>query len=505
MSRKTSSISNLVRWKNLRWVSLAASIPAIWACSAHDLEAPKPLPEKQSEVLKEVNPIRDLDILFMIDDSGSMKQEQENLQKNFPKFIKILQDIKGGLPNVHIGVISSNVGAGNILIPGNSACSFPGGDRGQFKPPADSGLEDGNKFIISNNNGTQDNIVGAGTIADTFTKMANLGVNGCGYEHQLQSIRLALYENVTPTNAKFLRPNAYLAIIMITDEDDCSGPPETNFYVDGAYPTSEQQASLRCALVGHRCNGAFPKPEPFQTPLSNCVADEAGGGKLIPVSEIVNDILKLKPANPDRILVSAIMGWPKDPTSTNYAISKDPTKMPSLLDLEPACSSANGSAAPGLRLNQFVKAFGGTVESICQDDFGPALEKIAAVIGAKLTPGCIPELLLDSDLDGKNSAFVPECQVSERVPNDATGAVEEKLIANKCDNEADPAASKNKPCYAVIRDPGCAAVDMNAAGGWRADVYREGEAAAGTVQVVRCRTCARTDPKAPENIAGLCK
>ncbi|MDZ4695400.1 MAG: VWA domain-containing protein, partial [Deltaproteobacteria bacterium] len=236
MSRKTSSISNLVRWKNLRWVSLAASIPAIWACSAHDLEAPKPLPEKQSEVLKEVNPIRDLDILFMIDDSGSMKQEQENLQKNFPKFIKILQDIKGGLPNVHIGVISSNVGAGNILIPGNSACSFPGGDRGQFKPPTDSGLEDGNKFIISNNNGTQDNIVGAGTIADTFTKMANLGVNGCGYEHQLQSIRLALYENVTPTNTKFLRPNAYLAIIMITDEDDCSGPPETNFYVDGAYP-----------------------------------------------------------------------------------------------------------------------------------------------------------------------------------------------------------------------------------------------------------------------------
>jgi hypothetical protein len=515
MSRKTSSISNLIRWKNLRWVSLAASIPAIWACSAHDLEAPKPLPEKQSEVKKEVNSKRELDIIFMMDDSGSMKQEQENLQRNFPKFIKILQDIKGGLPDVHIGVVSSNVGAGNVLIPGNSACSFPGGDRGQFKPPADSGLEDGAKFIRAYNNGTQVNIVGNGTIADTFAKMANLGVNGCGYEHQLQSIRLALYEKYTPVNAGFLRPNAYLAIIIITDEDDCSGSPDTDFYVDGAYPTSEQQASLRCALVGHRCNGSFPMAAPFQTPLSNCVADEAGGGKLIPVAEFVRDILALKPTAPERILVSAIMGWPRGTSvnSTNYAIHRDTTKMPSLLDLEPVCTSAtNGSAAPGLRVKQFVDSFkDGIVQSICEDDFGPALEKIAAVIGAKLSVGCITDMLLDTDLDGKNKEFVPECQVSERVLNVVTGIQEEKLISTKCNNTDNPAASTNKPCYGITRDISCVAANGNKLGGWRADVYREGEtapgekAAANTIQIVKCRTCARTDMNAPEIKEGLCQ
>jgi hypothetical protein len=457
---------------------------------------------ERTEVWIEANPIRDIDILFMIDDSGSMKQEQENLQKNFPRFIKILQEMRGGLPNLHIGVVSSNVGAGNILIPGNSACSFPGGDRGQFKPPADSGLEAGNKFIIASNNGTQDNIIGAGTIADTFAKMANLGVNGCGYEHQLQSVRLALYETVTPSNANFLRPNASLAIIMITDEDDCSGPPDTDFFVDQSYPTSEQQASLRCALVGHRCNGAFPMPAPFSTPLSNCVADEAGGGKLIPVDKLVDDILKLKPNHPERILVSAIMGWPKDPSTTNYAISRDPLKTPSLLDLEPACSSTNGSAAPGLRINQFVKAFGGRVESICQDDFGPALESIASVIGTRLMPGCISALLLDSDLDGKNNQFVPDCQVTERVPNDATGLIKMTPIPNRCDNETDPAAATNKPCYTVVRDSGC--IGPLAGAGWRANVFRNGAPAPGTVDVVTCRTCSDKSDS-PESVAGLCR
>ena len=35
-------------------------------------------------------------------------------------------------------------------------------------------------------------------IATVFGCMADLGTQGCGFEHQLQSTRVALYESVTP-------------------------------------------------------------------------------------------------------------------------------------------------------------------------------------------------------------------------------------------------------------------------------------------------------------------
>jgi len=503
-TKRTTAIDLAKRWG---WAGFSAFLLAITSCTVHDLEAPMPLPGGQFDVLQEVNPIRDIDILFVIDNSHSMKLEQENLRRNFPKFISVLQNIKGGLPDVHIGVVSTNVGAGNILFPGNSACSFPGGDRGQFKPTVDSGLEPGAKFIIATNGGKQDNIVGDASIAEVFSRLANLGIEGCGYEHQLQAARLALFESSTPNNVNFLRKDAYLAIIFITDEDDCSAPPDSDFFVSSDYSTTEQQPSLRCALAGHRCDGAFPPASAFQTALANCVADENGGGKLIPVAGIVNDIKSLKTA-PGRILVSGIMGKSADPASSNYAIVRRDGKF----DLAPTCTTPDGSAAPALRMKQFVEAFrgpdgtpSGSIESICQDDFGPALTNIAKRIEKAIIKGCVDSLLLDSDLDGSNGDFVPECVLSERVPNPTTGQVDQKSIANKCNNTSDPKASTNKPCYAIVRDSTCTAIDGNPAGGWSADVYRDGDAPPGTIQVTSCRTCARSSPEAPEVKAGLCR
>src|SRR5690606_27094291 len=68
---------------------------------------PNPVPDKKIRV--QLN--RNVDILFVIDDSGSMREEQDSLLANFDNFINVLQEIEGGLPNVHIGVISTNVGA----------------------------------------------------------------------------------------------------------------------------------------------------------------------------------------------------------------------------------------------------------------------------------------------------------------------------------------------------------------------------------------------------------
>src|SRR5262245_46168014 len=42
---------------------------------------------------------RNVDILFVVDDSPSMLDKQNNIKANFPKFIDVLNTIQGGLPD----------------------------------------------------------------------------------------------------------------------------------------------------------------------------------------------------------------------------------------------------------------------------------------------------------------------------------------------------------------------------------------------------------------------
>src|SRR6187549_3708713 len=59
---------------------------------------------------------RNLDVLFMIDDSASMQVSQANLVRDFPSFTSVLQALPGGLPNIHVAVVSSDMGAGDGTV-----------------------------------------------------------------------------------------------------------------------------------------------------------------------------------------------------------------------------------------------------------------------------------------------------------------------------------------------------------------------------------------------------
>ncbi|MDX2020654.1 MAG: hypothetical protein SF187_10455 [Deltaproteobacteria bacterium] len=459
---------------------------ALGACNSAPFQAPKPEPEGQADRFYAVNPIRDLDLLFMIDNSGSMKEEQTKLRKNFPTLIETLRQIPGGLPNVHIGVISSDVGAGNVFISGNPACNRPGGDKGEFQAKAGCGLNADANFIISLNNDTQKNFMGK--LEDVFSCIADLGTSGCGFEHQLQSVRVALAENVTPKNAGFLRKDAFLAIVLITDEDDCSAPPTSDLFADQSFGDT-QTGSLRCNIAGHLCNGEPVPGKAFMSPLTTCSPNPKG--RLIPVDDIKNFVLSLKPNFPDRIIVSAITGIPAREEGTQYAftVSKQP-QGPDLLDVEPVCNSgADGTAAPSLRVSQFVKSFGdnGTIESICNSDYSPALKRLGDLIAARLDPGCISEKLIDTDT--KTAGIQAECSVVDRVPDSNTGAFDDTVL---------PECGKGPaPCW-KLQAPGENG-NMCKAGNYRVIVDRGGkEAAKGTIQSVKCRSCALADdPRCP--------
>ena len=73
---------------------------------------------------------RNVDILFLVDDSSSMRLSQDNLQRNFPVLMQALKNQPGGLPNIHIAVISSDMGAGDGSVAG---CDSTGGKNGIFQ------------------------------------------------------------------------------------------------------------------------------------------------------------------------------------------------------------------------------------------------------------------------------------------------------------------------------------------------------------------------------------
>jgi hypothetical protein len=470
---------------------------------------------------------REVDILFMIDNSPSMDPKQQALAANFPKMIQVLQNLpdpsnpgQTSLPDVHIGVISSDMGAGSDNIGGN--CSRVLGDRGllwgndpnnltasvapgntlystaagqisTYPTPNGCGLASGQRWIIdvANANGVGRTQNYTGQLTDVFTCLAqSVGIAGCGYEHQLQSIRVALNpqqvncdsngKNCTDINMEnvgFLRPEAYLAIVFISDEDDDSAPVadtgQNGNNNDGMFlnrPTGET-ASMKAATRGHLCGGQpipgydpvngftpqNPAPTPnvgpgtgalgFMHPFSDCTDKEQLDRNnpdpaylpLVDVRDIIDSVNSVKQRPQDQILVSGIYGWPPDSalpnvqTTDQYRIGVDTTSLPpsqsTLWDYMPICwnptvQASDGNiykAYGGLRHNKFVSAFGthGASFSICNQDFTGAMTQIGQAIAQALKPGCVQYPLIDTNpnVDGVQ----PECQVVYKIACNTPG------------------------------------------------------------------------------------
>jgi hypothetical protein len=497
-------------WRHIRWVLAAATVPlALWACNAHPLEQPKPAPEQQTDLVYEVNPVRKLDLLFVVDNSNSMMQEQANLKKNFPDFMNELTKIQGGVPDLHIAVVSSNVGAG----PTQPAAECPpGGDRGAFQigdhktPPADCGLDPGKDGYFLTVDGTgKTNFEAQGglpKLPELFGCMATLGIQGCGYEHHLLSMYFAL-DGKTNTaqgrNGGFLRDDAYLGIVVIADEDDCSGSPSADFFKDAI---GGQSGSLRCALKGHTCNGQEIAAMPFSTNLNspplkagdppqvNCSPYERKAGeensRLIDV-KFFSDFVKSLKYSQDKILVSTVIGW-SDSLDAKYALKEINTTRGLELDLAPICEdAATGSAAPGIRLHSFAKSFANnTVHPICNADLKQAMTEIGVKLRTILENTCITSPLFDTD--EKTPDIQADCQVFDQVPvNGKAGSYKDVAIL-PCESKT--GGPRPETCWELKKDPMCMS-------GYRTTVDRPTPADPGTLQSIRCLTCpvGSTDPR----------
>ena len=373
------------------------------------------------------------DILFMIDDSPSMATVQQKLLAQLPVFMQILQALPEGLPSIHIAVVSSDMGAPSDTSIGCSAA----GDQGVFfnRPEGTctaTTLMAGATFISDDAPGATKNFelpdpAGLGTV---FQCIGLLGISGCGFGQPLAAIDRALgADGLGPAPLRdqgFLRPDAYLAIVIISNKDDCSAPAGSPLYSlnGGSDDLSNPLGPInnyRCNVAGHLCQDQNSgnqtpvtfAPPPLQLPadatagavptlaLSNCVSNDTSG-MLTPVSKFITDIkaLKFEPYTQIQVAaVTGVTGTEPNATPTPYVVEWLPGPGSASNELWPqvehVCGPAGPETAPGgqittdgsfadpaVRISQFVHAFGanGVVTSICDDSFTSAFSAIAARI-----------------------------------------------------------------------------------------------------------------------------
>jgi len=324
-----------------------------------------------------------LDVLFMIDNSASMKPLQAKLAAQLPSFINGLRSLPGGLPDLHLAVISSSLGAGAFGdVPGCVPGAPGGDDGGRFQHKVGCGLNAGETFLKSEDGGNNF----TGSLSDVFSCIAQLGDGGCGFEHQLESTRVALMKAEMasdPDNGGFLRADAKLAIVMLTNEDDCSVPPESQLFDTSVALVADQPPlgglwSYRCNEFGHKCDQPMPHTaNGLPLTMTGCVSKEDTNGMyhLTPVADFVTFLKGLKSA-PNDVFVAALAG----PLAPYVVHARTAQTGSGVTEQQPevshACTATDGTYAdPSIRLSSFVSAFGvnGDAETICADSFAPAI------------------------------------------------------------------------------------------------------------------------------------
>jgi hypothetical protein len=441
-----------------------ATVTALAGCPSREVSKVDISQAKRDKKNIPVVAERDIDILFVIDDSESMEDEQNSLAANFPLFIDKLENIQGGLPNVHIGVISTNVGA----HPDIDKCAPEDSKNGvlqsafttnpAFPQCADGGgLSLDGTFIrdVLNEDTKERERNYTGDLAGVFSCMAVLGIEGCGFEMQLE----AMYKALSPdANAGFLREDAFLAIIFITDEDDCSAPDARMF---DPTVTSKESAlgpidSFRCFEFGVQCNPDNPR---ILGDKVDCAPRE-DSPYMYSVQRYVDFVKSLKPNDPTKVIVAGIIGYDEENPDEPLEVITEIKQVGEVFSLVPACQImgtdpegnpiVTSKATPGVRLRAFLEQFPerNTITTICNDDLSGALDIISEELRALLdNPNCLTS---DVFIREETADVRPyDCQVSEVLFGEETALPH-------CDSPDESAT--NKPCWHIrVNMDGCAA------------------------------------------------
>lgn len=410
---------------------------------------------------------RDVDILFVIDDSGSMAQEQNDLATALAALVEVLErpDVAA---DYRIGITTTDDGNPwcDESTPEHGALQLSS-CRGRLEefllggPPVEPTPEAcvdtcpealteittvpsavlGQDGLASRN--WLERIAGRTNLPAELDMVQALGcvvpqgVLGCGFESPLEAMWKALRRSQTDGDPDhgFVRERAILSIVHLTDEEDCSPNhdfdsiflPEGNrvFWSD---PAAESPTSAVCWNAGVLCEGSDPYEcrsidrDVDGNEVAAAHADDLA--VLRPVSFYVDALQAIETAKQtitpgQEVLVSLIAGVGSDGEVT-YQGGADPVFRHDF-GIGPGCTSEDGSAVPPVRLRELAEAFAvgerPSVFSVCDQSYAPALTSIAEAIAAQIRPACVPACVVDTDASTPD-VLDPACTVVQEWPLD---------------------------------------------------------------------------------------
>jgi hypothetical protein len=380
---------------------------------------------------------RDVDLLLVIDNAGSMAPAQDNLRASFGALLDPLRATVGGMPNLHLGVTSTDLGTepfplehcepggdGGRLLIGDCAnpsgapylvdvaptgCAIsrePGGACSAHDcDPAACDHEPSTTLVVDPDTGCPRcrNYAGE-SLEEALACIADLGTTGCGFGQPLEAMAQAL-DPASASNLGFVRPDAHLAVVFVSDEDDCSAasPQLFNDTETDIFSAMGPLTTYRCFEFGITCNIDARGAQGLR---QHCVPRDDPSTLLHPIDRYVSLLQSIK--DPTRLLLAAIAGPVTDSSDGighDAVVGRDDQDHPAL---QFSCSAgiyeATGGAVPAIRLVNLIDHFHRPTDAlhhgedlppraylaICSPDYTPALADLGDTIGRRAGLQCLP-------------------------------------------------------------------------------------------------------------------
>lgn len=335
---------------------LAAGLVAATALAGCNATPLTPLGDTLQATTNDLSPeigSNKVDILWMIDSSGSMRDEQAELALRFADFINALIDIGA---DFQIAVVTTDIADRNQRGRMQSGLGCVG--RGVPIDPAlvasCEGVQLDRPYLEYSSYTDAQGVIDASRLERDFRCLASVGTCGDPNEAGIETVLRALSPELLSTvNSGFLRDDAYLAVLFLTDEDDCS--------FNGAAT-------------------AFSDADCYATDRRDLMID---------VDRAYEQLIALKGGDATRVLLAGIIGpdgGREIPTREEVNVNGVPI----------SCNYQRGdgeiqNAKDGRRYRDLIRLAGerGIEESICEADFRNALRKIGQVLRDNLDVNCL--------------------------------------------------------------------------------------------------------------------